>query len=493
MTALGRILQTPARRFIALAGVLTALRIVSLILSDTSLGPDEGQYWFWSTTPAFGYFSKPPMVAWSIGAMTALFGPSEWAVRLASPLYQLGTAVFLYLLARRLAGEREAFWSGAAWLTLPGTFLSSALITTDAPLLFFWSMALYLFFMLTDPEKAGDRRGTAILLGCAIGLGFLSKYAMTYFVIGGAVAIAGSATRRRIGLANALISLLVALLILAPNVAWNAVNDFQTIAHTAANADWSGDFGHPDRLLKFFGDQFAIAGPIMLILIIAAVFNGREGLAAREREIMRSLLVFALPAIIIVSAQAFISRAHGNWAAVAYPSAIVMATIFAVRRPAAFVAARASVALHVAIGLGFLAAFSSVAVSEAIGAGGAFKKIRGWETQGAAIAALSRDFDAIMTDDREITGALVYYARNGAPIVAWNSNKRIDSHFEAFHLYDPQRDRRVLYVTSEATALYIKDQFQVIDPIRSVDAEIGGGRIRTLYLFEVSGPVAGGG
>ena len=30
------------------------------------LYPDEAQYWLWSRTLDFGYFSKPPMVAWTI-------------------------------------------------------------------------------------------------------------------------------------------------------------------------------------------------------------------------------------------------------------------------------------------------------------------------------------------------------------------------------------------------------------------------------------------
>ena len=59
-------LSSPGRRFAVFAIGLTLLRIVALILSDADLGPDEGQYWFWSQAPAFGYFSKPPMIAWVI-------------------------------------------------------------------------------------------------------------------------------------------------------------------------------------------------------------------------------------------------------------------------------------------------------------------------------------------------------------------------------------------------------------------------------------------
>lgn len=480
-------MATPERQFAAALLALTVARVVALAVGHPDLGPDEGQYWFWSKTPAFGYFSKPPMVAWSIAATTALFGDAEWAVRLSAPLYQAGAAAFIFLLARRLSNARVAFWAGVSWLTLPGVFLSSALITTDAPLIFFWCAALYFFFLLSAAESGGDKRTTAVLFGAAIGLGMMSKYAMTYFVIGLALALAFSPARRRaIGLLNAGVAALVALIILAPNLAWNAANDFQTISHTAANADWSGDFGHPDRLFKFLADQFGVAGPIMLVLIVLAALFGRRHAGERDSDAMRTLLAFALPAIAVVSMQAFISRAHGNWAAVSYPSAIIMATIWAAARARAMTAAKASVILHSIVGIGFLLAFSSWPFAEAVGAGGFFKRLRGWQKQGAAIAEVSPPFDAIMSDDREETGELVYYARRGKPVVAWNSNNRTDSHFEAFHAFDPQRHRRVLYVTSNADALYIQGRFAAITPIGSVDADIGRGRTRRLFLFDVS-------
>lgn len=486
MTFMDRFLPTPGRRFAALALVLTGLRILALVLSDADLGPDEGQYWFWSLSPDLGYFSKPPLIAWTIAATTGIFGDDEWAIRLAAPLYQLGSAVFLFLLCRRLAGPRAAFWAGAAWLTLPGVFLSSALITTDAPLLFFWCAALYFFFVAT--ESATDRRKPlfAVLLGASVGLGFLSKYAMFYFVLGAALALALSPSRRRtLGWGAAAIAVLVALVVFAPNVWWNAAHDFQTVSHTAANANWNGDFGHPDRFLKFLLDQFGVAGPIMLALIALAAFwkSGDAG----ERDTMRTLLAFSIPAFAVVGAQAFISRAHGNWAAVAYPSAVALATIYALRGARAEMAAKASVALHVAVGIGFLAVFSSFALADATGTSPAFRKLRGWDGQGAQIAALSRSFDAIMTDDREITGDLVYYARDGKPIVAWNPNRAIDSHFEAFYAYDPARHRRVLYVSANGEALYIRNRFRTIRKIGAIDAPTGRQRTRTLYLYEVAG------
>jgi 4-amino-4-deoxy-L-arabinose transferase-like glycosyltransferase len=482
--------STLGRRFAWVVAAITIARIVTLIFGDPNLGPDETQYWVWSQAPAFGYFSKPPFVAWSIAATTFFFGDAEWAVRLSAPLYQAGAASFVFLLTRRLAGASPAFWAGAAWLTLPGVFLSSALITTDAPLLFFWSAALFYFARVFSE---GGRLLDAALLGAAIGLGFLSKYAMTYFVLGAGLAIILAPGLRRHFHATAVATaLLVAGLMIAPNIAWNAANDFQTVAHTAANANWSRDFGHPDKLAKFLLDQAGVGGPIMIILIIwaaAAAVKAR----GTERDRAMMLIAFAAPAILIVSTQAFISRAHGNWAAVAYPSLTALAAMWATNRPRPAFALKASIALHALVGAGFLIVFADAAVADAVGASRAFKRLRGWDTHGPAIVAASAGYDAILSDDREIMGGLLYYARGGPPIMAWDSNHSTDHHYEAFFAYEPSRARRVLFVSTSPEGLGVQGRFGSITKVGAITVPTAVGRQRTLYLFALENYRGAGG
>ena len=55
---------------------VTVLRLLWLAGNPIDLYPDEAQYWLWSRVPAFGYYSKPPLVAWLIALTTAVFGTS---------------------------------------------------------------------------------------------------------------------------------------------------------------------------------------------------------------------------------------------------------------------------------------------------------------------------------------------------------------------------------------------------------------------------------
>ncbi len=485
MTARKFAFETTQQRFFAVALALTALRVIALVLGDPNLGPDETQYWYWSQTPAFGYFSKPPFVAWAIAATTAVFGDAEWAVRLSAPFFQLGAAIFVFLTARRLSDDRTAFWAGLGWLTLPGVFLSASLITTDGPLLFFWSASLYFFLRLTE---AGEPRPlcVAALLGGAVGLGLLSKYAMLYFLPGAALALAISPERRR-ALKPAALAFggAVTLVFLAPNLFWNASNDFQTIAHTAANANWSQSPGHPEKLFRFLGDQFGVAGPVMIALIVAAAIASIRGRTSSD-SLIRMLLVFALPALLIVSVQAFIARAHANWAAVAYPSAVIAAAIFGCRARGAMIAMKASLGLHALAGSAFLLTFSNMAMADAVGASGPFKRLRGWDAHGPEIAARAQGYDAILADDREVMGGLLYYARTGPPVMAWNPNLRIDNHYEAFKAFDPTRAYRLFYVTTNPDAAPLNNAFLNVKPMGASVARMTATQERTLYLFEVS-------
>ena len=147
--------------------LITALRYLVLAGSGLDLYGDEAQYWAWSQSLAFGYFTKPPLVAWIIRAASAVCGDGEACVRAASPRLHGATALVLYALARRLYDSRIAFWTAVAYATLPAVSLSSLLISTDVPLIFFWSAAL-LFLLRTIESREAKMAAAA---GIAIDIG----------------------------------------------------------------------------------------------------------------------------------------------------------------------------------------------------------------------------------------------------------------------------------------------------------------------------------
>jgi len=104
---------------IAWARRFRGARIAALFYSPLGLYFDEAQYWMWSRTFEWGYFTKPPMVAWVIGATTTLAGTdAEWAVRLGAPLAHTVAATAIFALTRAMYGSWPGFWAGLGWLLL---------------------------------------------------------------------------------------------------------------------------------------------------------------------------------------------------------------------------------------------------------------------------------------------------------------------------------------------------------------------------------------
>ena len=61
-------------QLLAFVALVTVYRFLVVHISGISLFFDEAQYWDWSRQLAWGYFSKPPVVAALIGLSSAVGG-----------------------------------------------------------------------------------------------------------------------------------------------------------------------------------------------------------------------------------------------------------------------------------------------------------------------------------------------------------------------------------------------------------------------------------
>ena len=87
--------RAPAALWVLVLGMLF-YRMAFVLAHDYSLFVDEAQYWLWSRTPDFGYYSKPPLIAWLIAITTKLLGDTEFAVKLPALLAYPLAALFIY-------------------------------------------------------------------------------------------------------------------------------------------------------------------------------------------------------------------------------------------------------------------------------------------------------------------------------------------------------------------------------------------------------------
>ena len=421
--------------------VLTSWRLAALATSDLDLFFDEAQYWFWSTNPDFGYFSKPPVIAWLIAGGTALFGDTEFAVRVFSPLLYALTAALSAGIAAMVYDRKAAAWTAMTLATLPAVSLSAQLASTDVPLLLCWAAALLCWLRYW-------RYGGLWWLGfgIAFGVGLMSKYAMAYFLLCLPIALMlvpeTRSVLRRPGL---WLGLTLGFLLFLPNVWWNWTNELASFSHTADNANWSGPLLKPNKLGEFAGAQFGIMGPILLTVFLWALLRWR-----RLEPAERVLAAFAAPVLALMLLQALISRAHANWAAVAYVSATVLVVGWLLRQRREHWLG-ISLALHLVVvavvlhGTGWV---QLVGVDP-------WHRMRGWQEMGATVAErlAERDGALLMVRDRAGMAALLFYVPPQPP--AWiklRDGQAAGDHYEL--VSDPAAigERPVLYLSRWGSA-----------------------------------------
>jgi len=468
-------------------GALLGFRLLALYWNGTDLFFDEAQYWAWSTEPAFGYYSKPPLIAWIIRSATVVCGPGESCIRLPSPLIHTATAFVIFLLGRRLYDARTGALSGLAFATLPGVSLSAGLISTDVPLLLFWALALFGFAALFETRRAWP----ALLFGVAFGVGLNAKYAMAWFLMCAAVYFIVARERRSILKDYRLYAaLMLGVLLIAPNLVWNYAHGFATFSHTAANADWGGSLLHPVNAFLFLVTQFGVFGPILFGGLLVICWRACK---AALSEPDRMLLAFSLPIIAIIAVQALISRAHANWAAPAYVAATVLVTATMIRESSwgwlktSFVVNVAALAL---IAVGTLTAGTALLPIRP----DPFARILGWRDLAEATRkeiAEARDaghpFTAILTDDRAVTAELLYYLRaEPTPVLAWRQGAPHD-HFELTRPFTAANRGRVLFIGLGQGAGPPRSAFTTVKKIGERQIPAGENARRQVTFYALSG------
>lgn len=473
----------------ALLIALTALRIAALALNGTDLFVDEAQYWAWSRELAFGYYSKPPLVAWIIAASTGVCGDGEFCVRLPSPLIHALTSVLVYLIGRRLYSANVGFWSALAFATLPGISLSSGIISTDVPLLFAWALALLAMIELVEKP----RLSWAVVLGLAIGLGLNAKYAMAYFVPCAAIFFLFAPEKATLLKRPHLwIALLLGAALIAPNIAWNAANSFATFAHTADNTGWARAFVHPGKAAEFFGAQFGVFGPILFGALIVIAWRARRSLTRFPIE-DRLLLSFSIPLVIAITTQALLSHAYANWAAPAYVAATVLVTATMIREQA-WGWLRGSLALAAVIAVAAAVGAWQAGNFTLPGTGDPFARTLGNRELAAAVRAATADataagktYGVVLADERETVAALLYYAPElSSRIRAWPRGPRPKDHFELTRAFDGATAAPVLLVSRRPAPASILKSFASVRPLGAQELSAGRFTTRTIHMFALS-------
>lgn len=483
---------SPARLTVALIVALTLWRVAVLFGAPFDLSFDEAQYWGWAQDPAFGYFSKPPLVAWVIWLTTAIGGDAEPWVRLGATLAHGITALVLFLVGRALFESRTGMWTAVIYATLPAVSVSSLLISTDPFLLLFWALALHAYIRALNAKSLG----WWALMGLWIGLGLLSKYAMVFFVVSMVLHLAWSAEHRVwLRRAGPWLAALIGVAVYLPNLWWNRTHGFASYVHTGANANLKSDLFNPGELAEFLGSQFGFFGPLLFAALLVLVLT-RLRPAARDSR-LRLLLAFTLPVLGAITVQAFLSRANANWAATAYVAGTVLVVGWLRGHGRSFgggawrYALHASVALHLLVaGLAYnLDGIARLAGVDLTAKTDPLKDMRGGAALGAQVRAIKAQHPdlTLLFDDRKLMASMLYYARPAVfGAVMFRQSPGIQNHYELTTTLAGREGEDFLLIARNDD-IPVRHAFEHSEHLGDLRVDIHPGHARTAGVYRLTG------
>lgn len=306
---------------IALLFLKAILMVIWIQYSGLQLAPDEAQYWTWSRALDWGYYSKPPAIAWEIWLGTKLLGNTVLGVRIGAVVlsFLISLAVYYLALAAGLQ-ERGAFWAGVISAFSPMGLFASYYATTDVGMVLFWTISCIILVHALHTKSAPNY----LLFGLVVACGALFKWPI-YLIWGVVIATWIPVSFFRSW--SLLPGFLISLLGLMPSIIWNAERSWPTFQHV-----WStilGGGGVPKKtalfqgnFFDFFGAQAALMSPFYFILLLAVFY-----LAAKHwKRVPLTMKFCGLMSFVILTAYqtaSLFQKMQGNWCVFVFPTATV--------------------------------------------------------------------------------------------------------------------------------------------------------------------------
>jgi 4-amino-4-deoxy-L-arabinose transferase-like glycosyltransferase len=288
-----------------------------ILYGSIGLGPDEAQYWTWSKALDWGYYSKPPGIAWQIWLGTQFFGDTELGVRFVTLIFSYLQSILIFFLCYR-AGLKPStsFWCALLMAFSPMGILGSLMAITDGGMLLFWSAACLVVVTALHRMKEPN----PLVIGVLIIGGALFKWPMYLFWVLFLICRWFYFPYQKIS--QVFKGVLISLTGLLPSVWWNGTHDWATFRHVFSTIQ-GGQAKAGGNFLSFMGSQAVLISPIIfIILVISLVAWFRQRKALTPPIFFCGLVtLFCLGMAMVLS---LFQKIQGNWVIFSYPTAFVV-------------------------------------------------------------------------------------------------------------------------------------------------------------------------
>lgn len=247
-------LNFTASRYWRVAILFMAAKLLIHFLTNMryELMRDEMLYFNMGEHLSTGYATVPPVTGFLAFLSNYIFGFSVFGIRFFPAI--MG-AVSLYIIAsivRELGGGITALVIAASsYLLAPGFLLVNTLLTPNAAEELLWLLATWKIFRMV---RTGNHR-LWIIIGIISGIGFLNKYSILFLIAGFLAAFILSGNRKILASKYFLLSVLIGLVIVSPNILWQYSHGWPVVSHMSElrsnQLDLTGYLYFPVSLFSF--------------------------------------------------------------------------------------------------------------------------------------------------------------------------------------------------------------------------------------------------
>lgn len=468
------------RAFAMVVAALLLWRIVIIAIVPYDLFSDESYYWEWARRLDWGYFSKPPMIAWLIAASTGLLGHSDVAVRLPAVVLSTAALIPLYLFARDMFDARTAFWATVALMLTPLNVSLSTFMTTDSPLNLLWATALYASWRAIN--GAGPKAWIAA--GVTVAAGLLAKQMMVVFpVLLFGFLILSPPHRRHLKSPLPYLFLALSACGLIPILLWNAKHQWITMQHTAHHfAPGSrGTFAFAGLCAEFLGSQLGVISPVLFVLLIAvAAKKLRSFRTLADRDLF--LLLFGAVPLVVFVLMSLRQRMNPNWPSVYYQTSLVLLAAWGTRSRREWkIFSKGVMVAGVMAALTYALPWLVMATGLEGGKLDLTRRMRGWKELARQVGEARREFPAapegtfILSPDKDLVSELAFYLPDHPRTYHWPAPDRVvRSQYELWPGPEKGVQRDALVVArGPAMPWGLPDAFKEVVPYKTVTVRVG--------------------
>ena len=215
------------KNFILLGFILLKFLLQYILISpDYDLQRDEYLHLNQGQHLAWGYQSVPPFTSW-VSYLIHLLGNSVFWVKFFPALFGALTILIVWKAIETLNGNLYAMVLGATCVLFSAVLRINTLYQPNSFDILSWTAFYYIVIKYFTTEE------TKWLLIAAVvfAIGFLNKYNMLFLLMGFLPAVLLTEHRRVFAKKQLYFSMLLALLIILPNLIWQYIHGFPVIYH----------------------------------------------------------------------------------------------------------------------------------------------------------------------------------------------------------------------------------------------------------------------